>query len=594
MSCELLPDGGRLAVWDDRTVYTRTYHVAQTHPCADDANPGSTELPWRSIARAAAALEPGERVVIHAGTYRECVVPARGGSGPEAMIHYQAAAGESVLISAADPWVPADPQQAGNQWIVALPLERFVGYQPFLAPTLGRVPWFPWAKRPVPELMRGLDKRGRIFHEGRVLRPVSVEHLGEPGCFRVSDSGEWLAMRLFADADPAQARLEISVRESCFRPARFGLGWIRVSGLVFAHAANGIPMPQRGALSTHGGHHWIIEDCTFRDCTSVGADIGLGADFDGWGKRGTAREIGGHRVRRNRFHDIGCTGLCGTGGIVGCLVEGNQFTRIGGLHLEHAYEMAAIKFHFARDTIIRGNAIRHLRDCCGIWLDYECGNCRVSGNLIADIETLLAGIYIEANLEPNLVDANVVTDMRDVAGNDPPKDGFAGGNGIVTDVCDHTRCERNLLVGIRGHFALAAVLAQKGRVVGPRSAFCRGIAMRANLVIDSPKRMFLARTTGNAVDGNAYAGKGWFGMEDGDRIAQVDLKAWREFFAFDRDGCEPQIAASIDCERGEVVFTTTAPLAGPSAGGPLNPEEWATLVRDGRLVWRCAPEAAVL
>ncbi len=45
-------------------------------------------------------------VVVHAGVYRECVVPRRGGTGPDSMIAYEAAPGEEVIVSGAEPWTP--------------------------------------------------------------------------------------------------------------------------------------------------------------------------------------------------------------------------------------------------------------------------------------------------------------------------------------------------------------------------------------------------------------------------------------------------------------------------------------------------------
>jgi hypothetical protein len=48
---------------------------------ADDNGPGSKERPFRTIGEAAQVLQPGERVVIAEGIYRECVSPSRGGPG---------------------------------------------------------------------------------------------------------------------------------------------------------------------------------------------------------------------------------------------------------------------------------------------------------------------------------------------------------------------------------------------------------------------------------------------------------------------------------------------------------------------------------
>ncbi len=81
----LLPDGTAFPFWEDRTSYRDVYHVAATHPRAAEANPGTADEPWKTIGRAADLLQPGQKVVVHAGVYREWVVPHRGGSGPDSM-----------------------------------------------------------------------------------------------------------------------------------------------------------------------------------------------------------------------------------------------------------------------------------------------------------------------------------------------------------------------------------------------------------------------------------------------------------------------------------------------------------------------------
>ena len=80
----MMPDGMAFPFWDDVTEYRRVYHVDQSHPGASDDGPGTEERPFVTINCAAQALQPGEKVVVHAGVYRECVRPARGGAGPEA------------------------------------------------------------------------------------------------------------------------------------------------------------------------------------------------------------------------------------------------------------------------------------------------------------------------------------------------------------------------------------------------------------------------------------------------------------------------------------------------------------------------------
>ena len=77
-----LPDGTEFASWEQPLTFSKTYYVDNTSSAADDNGPGDKARPFRTINKAAQLLQPGERVVIAAGTYRECVRPARGGAGP--------------------------------------------------------------------------------------------------------------------------------------------------------------------------------------------------------------------------------------------------------------------------------------------------------------------------------------------------------------------------------------------------------------------------------------------------------------------------------------------------------------------------------
>ncbi len=73
--------------------------------------PGSKERPFRTINAAAQVLQPGERVVIAEGVYRECIRPARGGTSPDAMISYEAAPGAKVVVKGAavvKDWKPSE------------------------------------------------------------------------------------------------------------------------------------------------------------------------------------------------------------------------------------------------------------------------------------------------------------------------------------------------------------------------------------------------------------------------------------------------------------------------------------------------------
>jgi hypothetical protein len=511
-----LPDGTTFRFWDDATPYTRVYHVAQQHPAADDAHDGSAARPWRTIQRAAAALQPGEKVVVHAGIYRECVAPQRGGTGPDRMIAYEAAPGEPVVIRASEPWQPAAVDKSQwtlfrgapaeqRIWLAELPREKFVGYNPFITPNILRSGFFPWQKRPLAELERAQLTRGMLFQEGRPLRQVArpQELFESPGRFWVRGDGVTLAVRLWDDAPPESVALELSVRTQCFAPAP-GVNWLRVTGFVMEHAANGVPLPQFGALSAGGGHHWIIADNTVRHANALGLDIGWQADV----RPVTAEPAaGGHIVRRNVVTDCGVAGVCGTRGVNGSLIEGNRFERIGGLDLEHCYEAAAIKFHFLEGALIRDNVIQDCRAACGIWLDYLCHGNRVTRNHIGHIETVLAGIYLEANINgpPNVVDQNVVTDIRDHPPNDPPKDGIAGGMGISVDICEDVWVLNNVVERCE-HYAIACHLAQPDRLVQGRKPRGTGMRVFDNQIRDCGKHILLRPSESNASADNIFDG----------------------------------------------------------------------------------------
>src|SRR6185369_8943040 len=85
-----LPDGTEFVSWEQELKFSKTYYVDNTSPNADDNGPGDKAKPFKTINKAAQVLQPGERVVIAAGIYRECVRPARGGTGPSQMISYEA------------------------------------------------------------------------------------------------------------------------------------------------------------------------------------------------------------------------------------------------------------------------------------------------------------------------------------------------------------------------------------------------------------------------------------------------------------------------------------------------------------------------
>jgi parallel beta-helix repeat protein len=80
------------------------YYVDAGHPEAADTNPGTEALPWKTIRRATQSPQPGDIVLIKAGTYREEVILQRSGTSarPIQFWAYPGQEGE-VIINAAEP-----------------------------------------------------------------------------------------------------------------------------------------------------------------------------------------------------------------------------------------------------------------------------------------------------------------------------------------------------------------------------------------------------------------------------------------------------------------------------------------------------------
>jgi len=178
----LLPDGTEFKTWEAKTKFTRTYYVDGSNPKASDTNPGTGNRPLATINRAAQLLEPGERVIIRAGVYRERVRPARGGLSPTQMISYEAEPGALVILRGSciwtNPWVPVAFDHEGETnkaWTTRLEPKQFEAYDPFFLPnvTEQQFDYMTWAESQGGKLPFTLP-RGLVFHNGERLTQVAA------------------------------------------------------------------------------------------------------------------------------------------------------------------------------------------------------------------------------------------------------------------------------------------------------------------------------------------------------------------------------------------------------------------------------------
>jgi alpha-N-arabinofuranosidase len=489
----MLPDGTEFRTWEQTPVFTRTYHVNPRHPAASDRNPGTREHPFATIGHAAELLQPGERVVVAPGVYRERIRPARGGAGPTSMIAYEAEPGAEVVLKGSrlfhGPWT-STRNGGATIWQANLDPKVFEGYNPF---DIENVTTRQFDIMDFAAPLRGTPPcslpRGLVFQNGRRLTQVARRpelEKGE-GVYWVDRPEQTLHVRFFGDARPEQVTIEITTQETVFAPETMGLGFIRVKGFTVEQVAGPFPWEQVGAISTTRGHHWIIEDNTVRSVNGVGIDVGV--QLHQWPQPPI---VGQHIVRHNRVSDCGICGIAGMGPggrEFGLLIEDNELRGNAFHDVERLYETASIKTHCNVHCLIRRNLIVDTQHGPGIWMDWDNRFSRCCQNVIVDTRSIAGGIFIEASQQPNLIDRNIVWGTQ--------------GHGIYEHDCHGQVFAHNFVARSSGSaFHLHGRMTSR-RIDGKQPSY-GGHVVHNNLLVDNRHADFLggepSRVRGNLVD----------------------------------------------------------------------------------------------
>lgn len=581
-----LPDGREFPMWEKPLKFSKTYYVDGSAANADDNGPGTKERPFRTVNKAAQVLQPGERVVIAEGIYRECVRPARGGTGPDKMISYEAAPGAKVSIRGSavlkDGWQPstgwrmgargaAGPAPTAKIWQIKLDPKLFAddGYNPFaMVNVLGDRYWLNYGRIDMAPYFR---RRGLVFVDGKPLEPVELfsqliaesprslnffsevrwsplfeEIGGAGGKFWIENNGLVLHVRLPNDDSPDQHLIEATVHEQAFVPAERYQGYIRVKGIEFKHAGNGFPVPQRGLVSTNRGHHWIFEDNVVEWANSVGFDVGN----EDWGASQPEGMVGGDLIRNNTFRYCGIEGIGGTGGPQEVLVEGNLFEWIGWQNAANMSESAAMKMHNAKDVLFRNNIVRHVRYGNGVWLDIRNVNCRISGNVFADIPGTVNphAVHIEGSEDPNLIDNNIFYKLT--------------GAILIRDTNNLTVAHNLFIDCEQTGVTSTSGLSGRPRPIGRHTNDGWGNRVYNNIFHRMGRAAIEFTTVHNRSDGNVFGQmpSGYLRILRPEPQQWLDLAYWQRYLEMEQHGVDAQLEVAFDADTLELTLVPEGAL----------------------------------
>ena len=588
----LLPDGASFDFWEVEPIFDAELHVNPGHPSASDDNDGSEAAPLRTIGRAAELAAPGTRVRIHAGVYRECVRPARGGTDPAHLISYEAFGDGSVVIRASEQvrdfrpsagwrlrgWDDERDLSGVRVYAHELDPDMFRGYNPFCAVNILHDRLF--IEYDKTDMTPYLNRRGCVFCDGRPLHQVALyRQLSErEDTYWVEANGQTVHFRLAGDDSPENHVIEITVREQCFAPKAPFLSYIRVKDLDCENAATGAPVPQRGAISCNRGHHWIIEDCRVNWSNAVAIDVGN----ECWHHEIEPGQVIGHSIVR------GCTirnaGVCGIAGLFAThmLIEDNVIEGTGWQKMELSWEAGAIKLHNSVNGLIRRNVFKNTLRADHLWLDCGNENNRITSNLFLNGIEQREAIFIECTKDGvNLIDNNVIWSVegRFDPAKVPVEPGSSGwyklredesinGYGIYCEGTDRLIVAHNLIARCRhsGYYAKPVGFRMGGWQRGGTS---RKAKILNNIFYDCGEAAIVFPTIDNASEGNLYLcmDGGYLRVMYPEPETCLDLPTWQEFNGFDLTGQHAWFGLELDedamvlrtCERHDSPFDAPGP-----------------------------------
>jgi len=234
------------------------------------------------------------------------------------------------------------------------------------------------------------------------------------------------------------------------------------------------------------------------------------------------------------------------------LIEDNLIEWVGWQDAERAWEAAGAKFHGARNMLFRRNVVRHMRHANAVWFDSNNSNCRITGNVLADVLTVSAALHMEMNRGTNQIDNNVIWDVRNAEPGTPGQRGAAG-SGVFIHATDRLILAQNL-IGRCDNAGVWPVLRPErgGAGTGRENTICNNLFTRCG------KAAIVFLDEDNQADGNVYDSMpaSFLGFVQGDGQQGFDLPAWRDSYGWDRNGAVTSM--SLDFDPDKLEWTTDA------------------------------------
>ena len=343
-----------------RVVPAREFVVNQKDAKASDANAGTAEKPLKTISAAAMRVQAGDKVVIHAGQYRETVIINASGT-VDAPITFEVAPGETAVIKGSDV-IYGWTRDAGDIWKAELPAV------PKRSPDAKDASF--WRTNDV----RLVFAKDGVLLDAQHLRRVIVKEQLRPGTFFCDVPRNLLFVWLSDSSDPNARSMEVALRGAFLYVNGNN---VIVRGLQMRHASTlGIATFSACRLC---GENIIMENCVISWADFVGASLGgnrnkiLGCTIachgnSGLGALGKDHVIERCRVIYNNIDRYFFGWHCGGAKLIPRFVHG----RIE--HNEFAYNIGP-----------------------GLWLDGLCNNNFINANICHDNEG--TGIILEVSAD---------------------------------------------------------------------------------------------------------------------------------------------------------------------------------------------------